>query len=232
MKRVVLNYLVLVAISVSPAFMSCKNEKVQLLETVTYSSGNYVKYEYNNEDRITKISHYDKEKNLTFSQTFTYSGNDLVKVDFVDSTIEFSKSENKIIVNHDNVETTTIDLNEDGLPTKYEAISDGVSAVGVFEIQGGNLTKHSYKHTRDGEILEGSSNYQYDNKKSPLYNCKTPQWWWIISEGRSVHNNVTAMFHSNGEKTEYRYEFNHAGYPIKCTAKNNENKYESKFKYK
>jgi len=236
MKRVVLNYLVISVISISTALMSCSNDKVRLLDTVTYSTGNYVKYEYDNENRITKTSYYDKEGNLTFSQTFNYIGNDLVKVDGAGLTIEFSKSENKMTMtvtnNGDsNVETSTMDLNNDGFPTKYETINNAVSVVGAFEIHDGNLTKHLYKHTRDSVTLEGSFDYKYDNKKSPLYYCKTPQWWWILSEDRSVHNNVIERSDNSGKKTEYKYEFDSAGYPTKCTAKSSESEYVSEYKY-
>jgi len=166
MKRVVFNYLVVAAMSVSAAFMSCNNEKVKLLETTTYSDGRFEKFEYDNENRITKTTHYDKEGNLTFSKTISYNGNEFVKVmittgidpDFV-AVFEYSKSGNKITItiksnNSDNVDTVVVDLDNSGFPTKYVSISDISSSVGVFEIQDGNLTKHSYKVIHDDVTLE------------------------------------------------------------------------------
>jgi len=245
MKRVVLNYLVIAAVSVLAAFMSCNDEKVQLLESTTYSDGRFEKYEYDNENRITNTSHYDKEGNLTFTKTISYSGNEFVKVvittgvdpDFA-ATIEYTKNRNKITFtiksnNSDKVETMIVDLDNDGFPTKYESISDVASSVGAFEIHGGNLMKHSYKVINDDITLEGSSDFKYDNKKSPLYHCKTPKWWWIISDFlRSTQNNVIERLDSSGKKVEYKYEFDNAGYPTKCTAKDGDGEYVSEFKYK
>ena len=251
MKRGVLNYLIIAAILVLPALISCSKEKVQLLDTITYDDGSYTKYEYDNENRVTKISRYDKDgnENIGPTQTFFYSGNDLVKVALnsdsdssFNLSLEFSKSENKIVVaiknsNSDNVETASLYLDNDGLPAKYESetASDVVtsSMVGTFEFHDGNLTKYSYKQTQDSiETLEGSLNFKYDNMKSPLYHCKTPRWWWFILENKSVQNNEIEMSNDNGEKVEYKYEFDSAGYPTKCTIKNSEGEYVSEFKYK
>jgi len=245
MKRVILNYLVISTISVSAAFMSCNKEKVQLLESISHSDGRFEKYEYDNESRITKTLYYNKEGGLIYSQTLTYRGDDFIKVmlssdvdsDFV-ATIEYSKSGNIITITtknngSDNVETTTVALDNDGFPTKYELNSDEASSVGVFETHGGNLTKHSYKVIRGDVTLEGSSDFKYDNKKSPFYYCKTPKWWWILADKCiSTQNNVIEMSNTRGEKVEYKYEFDNAGYPTKCTAKSSESEYVSKYKYK
>ena len=243
MKKVVLNYLSIAVVSVSALFMSCSNEKVQLLESITYGDGSFEKYEYDKENRITKTSQYDKEGILAFSKTVSYSGSDFIKVvmgtgislDYA-AIFEFSKNGNKITItfsnDNDDVETVTIDLDKDGFPTKYESMNDSTSSVGSFEVHDGNLTKHSYK-IQDGEtLLEGISEYKYDNQKSPLYHCKTPKWWWIISDGRSTQNNVIEIFDNHGKKVEYKYEFDKAGYPTKCTAKGNNGEHISMFKYK
>ena len=245
MKRVVLNYLVIAAISVVVASTSCSNEKIQLPESLTYKDGRTEQYEYDNENRIAKILYYEKEGILTFSNTITYSGNDFIKSvittksdsDFA-ATVEYSKSGNKIAVtiknnDRDSTETAIIDLDNDGFPTKYEVKSDEVSSVSVFETHGGNLTKHSYKVIRGNVTLEGSSDCKYDNKKSPFFHCKTPKWWWILSEKcMSTQNNVIERSNSNGEKVEYKYEFDNAGYPTKCTAKSSSGENVSEFKYK
>ena len=215
-------------------------KKVQLLDSTIYNDGGYTKYEYDNENRITKISRHDKSGNIILLQTFFYNGNDLVKVILsgdsdsnVGSTMKFSKNGNKIAIttknnDSDSIQTATIDLSNDGFPTKYEV----KNAVGIFEFHDGNLTKYSYKqHAQNGETVEGNFDYKYDNKKSPLYYCKTPRWWWIILENRSVRNNMIEMSNNSGKKVEYNYEFDNAGYPTKCTTKSNDGEFVSEFKY-
>ena len=245
MKRVVLIYLVISTISVLAIFMSCNKEKIQLLESTSYNDENFEKYEYDNENRIAKTFFYNKEGGLLYSQALTYKGDDFIKVAMtsgVDSTfvatVEYTKSGNiitGIIKNKssDNVDTITVNLDNNGFPTKYESKSDEASSVGVFETHGGNLTKHSYKVIHGDVTLEGSSDFKYDNKKSPFYYCKTPKWWWILSDKCiSTQNNVIETSNSKGEKVEYKYEFNNAGYPTKCTAKSSENENVIEYKYK
>jgi len=246
MKRVFLNYLVIAALSVVAALMSCSNEKIQLPESTTYSDGRTERYEYDNENRIAKILYCDKSGTMTYSYAITYSGDNFIKSvlttgfdsAFV-ATVEYSKSGNKITVtiksnNRDSIDTAIVDLDNDGFPTKYEAITDVVSSVGVYEIHSGNLTKHSYKVVRVGAMtLEGSDDCKYDNKKSPFFQCKTPKWWWILSDKcMSTQNNVIERSKNSGEKIEYKYEFDNAGYPTKCTAKYNNGESVNEFKYK
>ena len=245
MKKVISNYLAVTVILLVTAFLSCNNEKVQLLETTTNSDGSFEKYEYDNENRITKTLHYDKEGILILSRTISYNGENFVKVVITTrfdtdsfALFEYSKSAEKIIATIkskeiDSVKTITIDLDNNGFPARYVSMSDVASSAGVFEIQRDNLAKHSYHVTCDGVTLEGSADFKYDNKKSPLYHCKTPKWWWIVSDkGISTQNNVIEMIHSSGEKVEYEYEFDSAGYPIKCTTKGNGSEYVCEFKYK
>jgi len=183
---------------------------------------------------------------MTYSYAITYSGDNFIKsvmTSGLDSafvaTIEYSKSGNKITVtiksnDRDSIETAIVDLDNDGFPTKYEAKTDAVSSIGFYEIHNGNLTKHSYKVVRVGAMtFEGSDDCKYDNKKSPFFHCKTPKWWWILSDKcMSAQNNVIERYKNSGEKIEYNYEFDNAGYPTKCTAKDSNGESVSEFKYK
>ena len=247
MKRVVFNFLVIVAMSLSAVLVSCSNGKVHLLESITYSDGRFEKYEYDNENRIAKITQYDMEGNLTFLKTFSYDGNELVKevvtigINHVfGASSEYFRNGNKIVVktndSADDITTTTIDLDNDGFPTKVESMRNLSSYLGIYEIHDGNLTKHSYKSTVEVAelLLEGISDYKYDNKKSPLYNCKTPKWWWIYSCVSTQNNEIEVIDVSNmGEKrVENRYEYDKAGYPTKCTTKDSDGEYVKEFKYK
>jgi len=243
MKKVGLNHLVIAALAISAAFTSCGGggedyigDKVQLLETITsHINGSYtIKYEYDNLNRIIGISEYDSNENRgSKTTTFSYSGNDLVKI--VSKTInnpehvlttEYSKNGNRITMMEETndsgyIQTSTINLNDEGFPTKFETIfENGSSMVRTYQIQNNNLTKHSYIHTGISEI---STDYKYDNNKSPFYHCNTPKWHFIIHMGLVGNvvycgqNNVTEISTDGGRMIEYEYEYNSAGFPTKCT---------------
>ena len=144
MKRVVLNYLVIAALAVPAAFTSCKKDMenvftVKLLETITvccrksdgidedFRKYDKYKFEYDEQNRITKMSEYYYDGSLSYTNTFTYEGDDLVQVvnifDGYVNTFEYTKSGNTInlkLTCYDIVSTYTIELNSDGLPVKRE----------------------------------------------------------------------------------------------------------------
>ena len=231
MKRVVLNYLVIVAFVVSATFTSCQkddndNVKVKLLETMTYPDGGYYKYEYDSQSRITKWSRY--YANGEFSEfTVTYSGNELTKMTFFPSnhSYEFAKDGNKI-TNEETIGSTvytrTFYLNSDGLLEKETYDEEVYSYVRNYLYDNENIVKWIWESTWiDGEDI-GEENsireYKYDNNKSPMYNCKTPKWFliWNFSIMGSQNNVIE-------EKTitTYEYEYDSEGFPTKRTQINN-----------
>ena len=248
MRRLVLNYLV---IAVLAAFISCdKNaenvdgdDNVQLPKIVTYSVGNYDKYEYDNQNRIIKILKYRNHENLLpkeilyETQTFTYSGNDFVKVVAESKgpySIEFSKSEDTINITRKSYDgaifqTATMDLNNDEYPTKCVlSYTDGrTSQVSIYQFQEGNLTNSSFEGIYGGVTQSGNFEYKYDNEKSPFFHCKTPKWCMVYLYYDISKNNVVDI---NGS-TKYEYEYI-SGFPIKCTMKYSDGEeYVTEYKY-
>ena len=216
------------------------DNKVQLPEHIIGrgSSSGYFKLEYDDQNRIKQIY-----ENSSSYYTFTYSGDDLVKIvekgyydDQEYSTTEFVKNGNKITFimydnyNNDDIKYTgTIDLDNDGYPTKLEGISNYGKKAFTFQFQEGNLIKLTETDT------EYIKNYKYDNKKSPLYNCKTPKWYFFLNfidayfhsyigyyTSFGCQNNIIEIMSfddSNGVffdyyKEEFRYRYDNAGYPI------------------
>ena len=213
MKRVVFNYLV---IAVFATFTSCdKNDdkssgEVRLLETITESNGNFTKFEYDKQNRITKLSLY-RNGNLTRSQTLTYSGNNLVKVEEEDNSIhEFVKKGNTI---SDKEGTLIVYLNKDETLDKLEEIWGGRSQVIAFQYKGGNMTNLT---TVEGEVF---ADYKYDNKKSQFHYCETPKWYLMLLSDYAYgnKNNVTLLNHHWGVTIEFQYEYDSAGFPTQCT---------------
>ena len=90
MNRQILTNLTVAAIAIAVAFTSCQkddNDKVKLLETVTEPYGWYHKFEYDNQNRLTKYSRYDSDGVLLEMRTHTYSGNDLVRICYMPTII-------------------------------------------------------------------------------------------------------------------------------------------------
>ena len=243
MKRIVFEKLVIAVIAASVVFTSCDKDddigRVQLLETIIYEGSFYEKYEYDNQNRITKISMYSDDENVGYTKFFTYSENDLVEVFVLGSTEEYTKIKNKISVtkknNSGNVySTATIDLDNDELPTKIEELNEEYSEIITYQYQRGNMTNRTLKRIQNNETQEFTNKNKFDNKKSPYYHCKTPNWYLIenYSVGKS---NIIEVSYGNKEKTLFKYEYDRAGFPTKCTMKlpsGGETVKEFKYKYK
>ena len=198
------------------------------------SNNHYEKLEYDDQNRIKKISN-----NMNMDYLFTYSGDDLVRigvkhndhyVDFEPQIFEFVKTGNKITFTSEGI-NGSIDLDNDGYPTKIEQLP----LVITFQIQKGNVMKTTKKYTWNGEEGTEVRNFKYDNKKSPFYHCKTPQWYFCMDEldfafsiysslsSFGSHNNITERTYpvSDGISVydatiEYIYQFDSEGYPVSC----------------
>ena len=129
----------------------------------------------------------------------------------------------------------TIDVDNDGYPIKYENNSGEIYN---FQFQKGNLSKFSGEYNGDAfEVV-----YQYDESKSPFYHCKTPKWYLVLYMNNydifnlfyyslsyddcadilfGNKNNVTEMTVTANwgwdYKSDFRYIFDSAGYPIRRT---------------
>jgi len=206
------------------AFSGCNKEKedenggkVKLLETITYEDGYYDKFEYDIQNRITKALGY-REGEVFRTRTLTYNNvGDLVKsvsiyTDYPEEIREevFIRDGNTIIY-----DSGTIILNNDGYPTKIILMYDN-------ELVGERILKY-----QDGNVIKITSSdedweFKYDNKKSPIYYCKTPKWFLLdfIDFGIGLIHNVTKMSLIAGwgnSSTDLVYEYDNDGYPIKQT---------------
>jgi YD repeat-containing protein len=242
MNRQIFNNLTVVAIAIAIAvvFTSCQkddNDKVKLLETVTEPYGQYRKFEYDSHNRLTKYLKYDSSGELLETRTLTYSGNDLVKVMFNSTVIcEYTKSGNKITAIPG---TQTWDLNSDGQLVKYVGEIGDESQVIDYQYQNGNMVKETYVYTYEsGETFGTISEYKYVDKKSPMYDCTTPQWYLIysfIDIMISTTNNMTERKWSVDSDTgvvTHEYEYDSDGYPTKRTSTYGNGKEVTDFAYK
>ena len=226
---------------------------VKLLDTATMTDyGIYTKYEYDSQNRLTKQLTYDPDGNLVYTYTYIYNGDEIKYLwSFVNSPednqeIVYRKTGNTVTFVleredgcYSHSSTTTMTVNKDGYITKGEVLAKwtdcGSEGSGTAEInfiyQGNNLTKMMsvYESNDDGKIEKytETNEYKYDNKKSSMYCCKTPQWApSFYLSGNS--NNITEMRYFSDahdgyapqDRTEkYEYEYDSDGYPIKRITK-------------
>jgi len=201
------------------------NEKVKLL-TREVRDGEYITYEYDAQDRLTKRSFYWGNGELVESFTLIYDDNDLLSFvyDYSErdsqTIYDFIINGNTITIPGDaDTESCTIDLNADGYPAKFE--NESGSFIINYEYQGGNLTKMSSIEKGEGDSHQRSWEFRYDNKISPFYHCKTPKWFifYLLEELGSQNNVIEQTVPDANGKGEYTYEFDSDGYPTKQTKK-------------
>ena len=205
---------------------------VKLLETFTvysrdweddeFGRSNKYKFEYNEQNRVTKMSCYNYEDKLSYTNTYIYAGDDVVQY----GTLEYSKIGNTIIqknVNSGNI-TNTIELNSEGLPAGWEK-QGRYHEVATYYYQDGNLTGYRYVQTFSDEEYDydtESITYFYDNQKGALYHCKTPKWFMIFYlNDYGVKNNVTFRSETYSPQSSYTYEYDDDGFPAKRTGRHN-----------
>ena len=187
-----------------------------LLENREREGFRYV-YEYDDQERITKISIYlINNGQLNAVCTINYNA-DLIELISGSNKTTYTKNGNKIIFGN-----SEIDLNAQGLPEKYtsERYTSNLTWLN------GNLTKEE----GDG----WSYTYTYDNYKSPFYNCKTPKWLlWVQSPFGNHYNvnNVKTETCYEGEDSgviTYGYTNNDDGFPVTRTVGGNTETYKYK----
>ena len=248
MNRQIFINLTVATIAIGVAFTSCQkddNDPIKLLETVTNPSGEYGKYEYDSQNRLTKYSRYNGSGELLETRTHTYIGNDLDKVMYSSSEITVIYKYTKI-GNHITAipGTQSWDLNSDGHLVKYEEVIGGNSQIRDYLCQNGNLVKLTYVYNHESGGTDNSiTEYKYDDKKSPMYNCTTPQWYLIYSFPDlmiGTKNNMTEekwiVDLDTGAETntyEHEYEYDSDGYPTKrISTYSNGNKGVTDYTYK
>ena len=238
MKKVFLNCLIIAAIALmAVAVTSCKRKgsadvkslktsgEVKLLESIIDNDGSATKFEYDAQNRIVKLLN---EYNETY--TLTYSGNDLVKIERTpndnDGEKYFDIKGNTITIEGRGW-GDTLTVNKDGYIGKWTGADHQDRSEIAFQYQHGNVTKRTTVNINDehDERFELTSEYKYDDKRSPFYNNKTPkwflQWYFIYRLEFGLNNNVTERYtdSSSTNKTyaSYIYEYDNDGLPTKQT---------------
>ena len=206
------------ALVLSATFLSCKKEDNRVKLLLSVADGGNTMYEYDTQNRLSKISKHSNWGELYSTRTLTYSKYDLVKFD---DFILTATGLNQLTFS-DGSNTHIFDLNSDGtLAKSSSSYANGMSNEANYEYQNGNLTKRTGEFF-DGETLRvGTNEFTYDSMNSPFLNCKTPRWWLIWSFGGDIgvtKNNVTGWTYVSDEESSgavLSYEYDDEGYPTK-----------------
>ena len=236
-------------------FVSCDKDNgdgnnvaaVKLLSSIVKHDGDYQKFEYDSEHRISKILWYvNGETTPRWSDTYTYSGNNIkrvsVEAEYPDggTTNEFIKSGNTVTskwwYNSDPADVrtgNTFTLTGDGLLSKVVSAILDLVFESSFQYQGGNLTTWMSKEELFEETTnEGVTTFKYDAKNAPFVNCQTPKWLlvWLFDYEIGIHNNAIEMSLLNdaGDESKlfFAYEYDDDGYPTKKTSSYTEGVFE------
>ena len=204
----------------SGAFTLKIDEPIFLLEEKQSTPGHKYVYEYDNKDRITKITIYYGSGQFYGFTTYTYdpTTGDLIESEWEKPYDEGSRTitrEGNIIniINvtlNDGEWTDIIELNAQGLPEKYTCeYEDGSKYIAIYTWENGNQTE---------EKVEGgaSTTFTYDNNtKTPFHYSKTPKWVLWMFEYSSLFHNVNNVKTVRG--VTYVYDYNEYGLPVERT---------------
>ena len=246
MTKEVFNYIIITTFAMWAAFSSCTKEneykpniKEKLLETITYASGWYSKFEYDNRNRVTKYSEFNDLGTLMEITIVTYNGDVLTRIDYknlhpfsgrpYDVSSELTKNGNIITVKRTHstlnliLTTLYLHINNKGLLEKNVEEGGIFSVVNSYKYHNENCVNYTYIYIQEGKIVEEYSlEYKFDDKKSPYYSCKTPKWFWFFTNKNfSAFSQNNAIEEKYGEGlypeqiTRWEYVYDRDGYPIK-----------------
>jgi len=205
------------------------DENIILLAEYSSNQRHWEKFEYDDNNRITKIEYYDEDELYGFCKLTYNSVGNLISTEYEDgSKYEFTKDGAIITwsaeVTHWDRDYArdivykmnyTVELNEQGMIGKYtydETIGrERKITIILFEYDGKNIIKTTDQNG------ENAQTFTYDDKKSPFYYCNTPQWylWYNFFKGATlgIHNNVVDDEHETRTVT-FDFEYNDDGFPV------------------
>jgi hypothetical protein len=229
MNKTKLTLLTAICIATAFTFLACEEKgegagsEAKLLESIIYDDGSSHKFEYDAQNRISKIYYYNDGMQST--ETLTYSGTDLVKLERGGQiyasdavVVNFARKGNAITFRDSDEagsDPKIMVLDKDG----YIMIIESGPLKETFQYKDGNLIKSTYSLGAT-TVTE----FKNDNKKSPFFHCNTPKWFlqYHFRYSFGFSNNITEKRSDgiNAEVETRKYEYDSDGFPIKTTTRN------------
>ena len=226
------------------------DNSVYLLSEISGRDGRTT-IEYDNQDRITKMTDYNKEGVADRVETYSYNNSgDLISMksenyDGNSETYTFSRYGNKVTVENSSNDfyEESIDLNAQGLPVqrmyirRIQNLERFLHGLTTYQYQNGNLVKSDWEskwQDTNGNfhsMSSGTGTYTYDDKMSLFYHCKTPKWFliWRFDTFGSQNNVLTLK--DNTYIQTFVYTYNDGGFPITLKTKAPDYEEDHTFKY-
>ena len=202
--------------------------RAKLLKSVTDAYG-AMKYEYDSQNRLTKLTYFRNEDPANPAETneLTYNAEgDLLKREYksvnpiIEFTHEYAKSGNTITITRKDIGLpdyvfANLYLNNNGYPAKLEEYRNdfigGSTYILTFSYKDGNLSKTSYTrfhHTEGITVFLNDYEYVFDNMKSHFYSVQTPKWFMIMyfGTGGSQNNRINESYFVYESETTRRLE--------------------------
>lgn len=181
-------------------------------------------YNYNNYGFITEIT---TNKQDNFNMKYTYEGNKIVSMlgisnglgigenyiysgNLISQSVslgDYFQRSNDFFYDSSGFLVKTIRYTKEGnAPRKETSIEE-------YTYVNGNLVSETITITGTGEIF--LSNYEYDDKKNPIYASFPDAFNKIIIASK---NNIIKLTNENDGVKFYQYEYNDLGFPIKSVS--------------
>jgi len=196
------------------------NEDVYLLIEVLYDGEVAEKYEYDDQNRLKKCIYIFQHEKIRKIITFEYND----EGDLVSEHISFpndpENDHTKTITKNENIinigANESIELDAEGLPIKWISVYDEGSAFKSFIWKDGNVIVQTYGETYNGSTNSETSILTYDDKKNPMFHCKTQKWCLLLLYPDpepfllGQKNNILTM----EDYVTFEYTYNEAGFPV------------------
>jgi len=183
-------------------------------------------YQYSG-NKIATVDHNDGSNEI-----YTYTGENLTKVDWYEDGVLVQKD--VFTYNSDNKVATFISYNYNEDPQyngadKYTYTYNANGTVTVVEAYGDHTEQNSIYQTATATLVNGnlvsytgsqySAVYTFDDKNAPFKNVQNYQNYVLSDLEGGLNNELSYTYTSNGydENSQYVYEYNEAGFPVKVT---------------
>lgn len=227
--------------------------KTCYIKKTTDDNGAYSTYEYNSDNKVIKVSEYDKNGKLTAENHITYN----TQGNYINFTVLNDKGDTAtyLVMHYSSashpdsasvymnmgvglVKSATFVYTFTGdqltlMETKADPLGTGpfVVSKNEYTYTGKNLTTlkaYSFSVTAMSLVLESTTDYTYDDKKNPFFGIGID---YLMGEPQlSAANNVTKLTFKDDKGAvdkkksfNYTYEYTSNGYPSKATEKDFDN---------
>lgn len=222
------------------AILACKVTKI------IDEDGEIVNVEYDSKDRITKM--IDIEDGDDYSQVYEYDNNNrVIKISYFDgtqpdgsSTVEYNSNgqwTKMLATESGDTDTYLAEYDGNGNRTKIteKDQTNNTNYTTTFEYANGNVMKETRTSTVGGTPYTSTTAYEYymdkEDKLKPLKELLSMGYTGTASKNMVKKATYTYSFGGSTSIDNYTYEYNDKGFPTKVTTIDNNSSDITSFEY-